>query len=205
MRLQDGSQYDVVKLAMLHLFNLEGSHWASHMHFETEFCMDCDWERVDLGQSDKARPQLQARPGQPANLHSALPARMPAAALARKQPYIPGLGTCWPAHRSACNPVGVHTIMRAALQTGAHRAPHSAGSSHSSGCAQTEITKVWGDQNKRWKLFITRFFNCEVCYGRMDKGGLAKCQQSFREHYEFASCRSHRYSLQAPPGMRLSL
>ena len=51
---------------------------------------------------------------------------------------------------------------------------------------------MWGDQNTRWKLFITRFFNCEVCYGKMDLGGLAKCHQSFREHFEFASCRAHR-------------
>ena len=60
---------------------------------------------------------------------------------------------------------------------------------------QTEITKVWGDQNTRWKLFITRFFNCEVCYGRMDEQGLSECQQSFREHFEFAACKSHRYML----------
>ena len=64
---------------------------------------------------------------------------------------------------------------------------------------QTEITKVWGDQNTRWKLFITRFFNCEVCYGRMDKQGLSECQQSFREHFEFAACKAHRCSQQPDP------
>ena len=57
---------------------------------------------------------------------------------------------------------------------------------------QTEITKVWGDENTRWKLFITRFFDCEMCHGHMEAGPAGKCHASVREHYKFASCRSHR-------------
>ena len=38
---------------MLHLVQQENSHWFSHLHFEHEFCLDCDWTRVDLRQSDK--------------------------------------------------------------------------------------------------------------------------------------------------------
>ena len=75
---------------------------------------------------------------------------------------------------------------------------------HSPGCQvantppcwlQVEITKVWGDENKRWKLFITRFFDCELCHGSgMTDDDLAKCHASVREHFEFASCRTHRYT-----------
>ena len=59
---------------------------------------------------------------------------------------------------------------------------------------QVEITKDWGDANKRWKLFITRFFDCEICDGNgMPTGLMDKCHASMREHYEFASCRTHRW------------
>lgn len=58
---------------------------------------------------------------------------------------------------------------------------------------QVEITKVWGEENKRWKLFITRFFDCELCHGEgMQPDQLPKCHASMREHFAFASCRIHR-------------
>ena len=52
---QDGSQYDPVALALLHLVQHDQHNWMSHIHLEHEFCMDCDWKRVDLTQSGKVR------------------------------------------------------------------------------------------------------------------------------------------------------
>ena len=63
-------------------------------------------------------------------------------------------------------------------------------------CVQVEATKLWGEENKRWKLFVSHFYDCELCWGRgMTPGGLAACHASFREHYEFAHCRFQRCAL----------
>ena len=50
---QDGSTYDPVALALLHLVQHDQHNWMSHIHLEHEFCLDCDWKRVDLAQSGK--------------------------------------------------------------------------------------------------------------------------------------------------------
>ena len=60
--------------------------------------------------------------------------------------------------------------------------------------AQVEVTKTWGEENKRWKLFITRFYKCHFCFsGHTAPEELKACHTSFQEHYEFAFCRFHRY------------
>jgi hypothetical protein len=53
-------------------------------------------------------------------------------------------------------------------------------------------TKAWGDANTAWKLFTTRFFDCQLCYGGVDEGLAAKCRAAYRDHYEFAYCRVKR-------------
>ena len=53
-------------------------------------------------------------------------------------------------------------------------------------------TKAWGDANTAWKLFTTRFFDCQLCYGGVDPELAAKCRAAYREHYEFAYCRFKR-------------
>ena len=53
-------------------------------------------------------------------------------------------------------------------------------------------TKAWGDANANWKLFTTRFFDCQLCYGGVEGGLADKCRKSYREHYEFAYCRVKR-------------
>ncbi len=76
-------------------------------------------------------------------------------------------------------------------------------------------TKAWGDANKNWKLFTTRFFDCQTCWGGgggASDGLAAKCTAAAWEHYEFAFCRFHRNVLAAaaaasrgPPLHHLSL
>ena len=60
-------------------------------------------------------------------------------------------------------------------------------------------TKAWGDANKNWKLFTTRFFDCQTCWGGggMDGELAKKCSDAAWEHYEFAYCRFHRNVLAA--------
>ena len=195
---------------MLHLVQQENSHWLSHLHFEHEFCLDCDWTRVDLGQSDKVRARAALRlalnavalsPCAAPPVHCLLSwctgtergcmVRLLSARRARQR---------MPGHPPRCCPgealrVVGQLVLRCVRCPPPGLSP-MADPHPKPSRAQTEITKVWGDQNKRWKLFITRFFNCEVCYGRMDQAGLAACQASFREHFEFASCRAHRCARQ---------
>ncbi len=57
---------------------------------------------------------------------------------------------------------------------------------------QVETTKQWGEDNKRWNLFITRFYDCELCDRGRSKEALAKCHKSYLDHYDFAYCRFHR-------------
>jgi hypothetical protein len=57
-----------------------------------------------------------------------------------------------------------------------------------------EQTKAWGEANKRWNLFITRFYDCELCsYEDAPQESLDKCHKSYMEHYDFAYCRFHRF------------
>lgn len=44
---------DVVSQGFVHVINDNPRSWLSVMHFEEEFCFDCDWRRVDLNASDK--------------------------------------------------------------------------------------------------------------------------------------------------------
>lgn len=61
-------------------------------------------------------------------------------------------------------------------------------------CLQVVLTKEWGNENKRWKLFITRFFDCELCHGEGNtQAEMDKCHASMQEHFNFASCRMQRY------------
>lgn len=58
---------------------------------------------------------------------------------------------------------------------------------------QVQRTSTWGEENKSWKLFVTRFFDCEMCWKDSGKpAGLDACLKSFQEHYVFAHCRFHR-------------
>ena len=54
--------------------------------------------------------------------------------------------------------------------------------------------KSWGTENKRWNLFVSRFFECPFCFEdnlkREDE--VQECHTSYLEHYEFAFCRFHR-------------
>ena len=54
--------------------------------------------------------------------------------------------------------------------------------------------KSWGDQNKRWNLFISRFFECPFCIkdDKKREDEVAECMSAYLEHYEFAFCRFHR-------------
>lgn len=62
--------------------------------------------------------------------------------------------------------------------------------------AQVEVTKAWGNANKRWNLFISRFFDCPMCSASdSDPDGVNACHNSFLEHYEFAYCRFHKCGL----------
>lgn len=60
-------------------------------------------------------------------------------------------------------------------------------------------TKAWGEANKNWKLFTTRFFDCQTCWGGggMDADLAGQCTAAAWEHYEFAYCRFHRNVLAA--------
>lgn len=64
---------------------------------------------------------------------------------------------------------------------------------------QNNPIKSWGTENKRWNLFISRFFECPFCFEdnlkRQDE--VEECHTSYLEHYEFAFCRFHR-SILAP-------
>ena len=59
---------------------------------------------------------------------------------------------------------------------------------------QNNPIKSWGTENKRWNLFISRFFECPFCFEdnlkRQDE--VEECHTSYLEHYEFAFCRFHR-------------
>ena len=59
-------------------------------------------------------------------------------------------------------------------------------------CVQVETTKEWGESNKRWNLFITRFYDCELCDAGRGKERMDKCHKSYLEHYDWAFCRFHR-------------
>ena len=67
------------------------------------------------------------------------------------------------------------------------------------------MTKEWGETNKRWSLFVSRFYGCELCRGGgMAPGGLAACAASYREHYEFAHCRFQRCAPAAEDSVLMS-
>lgn len=55
--------------------------------------------------------------------------------------------------------------------------------------------KSWGEQNKRWNLFVSRFFECPFCFedDKKREDEVAECMNAYSEHYEFAFCRFHRY------------
>lgn len=57
--------------------------------------------------------------------------------------------------------------------------------------------KSWGEQNKRWNLFVSRFFECPFCIkdDKKREDEVAECLSAYLEHYEFAFCRFHRYAL----------
>ena len=57
--------------------------------------------------------------------------------------------------------------------------------------------KSWGEQNKRWNLFVSRFFECPFCFkdDKKREDEVAECMSAYLEHYEFAFCRFHRYTL----------
>lgn len=54
--------------------------------------------------------------------------------------------------------------------------------------------KSWGEQNKRWNLFVSRFFECPFCIedDKKREDEVAECLSAYLEHYEFAFCRFHR-------------
>ena len=66
---------------------------------------------------------------------------------------------------------------------------------------QVKRTTVWGEENKRWKLFITRFFDCETCWPQTSSAAknASACASSYKQHYEFAYCRFLRYSSMTKP------
>ena len=58
---------------------------------------------------------------------------------------------------------------------------------------QVKKTKVWGDDNRSWNLFIVRFYDCEMCSGEaMTPDSLSVCHRAVLEHYDFAYCRLQR-------------
>ena len=58
---------------------------------------------------------------------------------------------------------------------------------------QVKKTKVWGDENRSWNLFIVRFYDCELCSGeKMTPDSLAECHKAVLEHYDFSYCRLQR-------------
>lgn len=64
---------------------------------------------------------------------------------------------------------------------------------------QVDKSKKWGEENKRWKLYISRFFDCQYCEGYgMTEETLGTCHASWLEHFEFAYCRFHRYASSPP-------
>ena len=65
-------------------------------------------------------------------------------------------------------------------------------------------TAAWGDANKNWKLFTTRFFDCQLCSGHgVDEATLAKCDAAHKAHYEFAYCRFARNAAAAADFLNL--
>ena len=61
------------------------------------------------------------------------------------------------------------------------------------GLLQVKKTKVWGDDNRSWNLFIVRFYDCELCSGEaMTHDSLSACHRAVLEHYDFAYCRLQR-------------
>lgn len=49
------------------------------------------------------------------------------------------------------------------------------------------------DENQRWKLFVTRFFDCDMCRaGHTSPTDLVSCMRAYRDHYTFAYCRLYR-------------
>ncbi len=63
--------------------------------------------------------------------------------------------------------------------------------------------KSWGEQNKRWNLFVSRFFECPFCFkdDKKREDEVAECMSAYLEHYEFAFCRFHRYISPPPYGI----
>ena len=59
---------------------------------------------------------------------------------------------------------------------------------------QTKTTRVWGEANENWKLFVTRFFDCEMCWPNPTDAAtvFSKCTAAFQKHYEFAHCKLSR-------------
>lgn len=57
------------------------------------------------------------------------------------------------------------------------------------------VMKSWGEGNKRWNPFISRFFECPMCLvdDKKRDDEVAQCQSSYLEHYEWAFCRFHRW------------
>ena len=71
-------------------------------------------------------------------------------------------------------------------------------------CLQPEkegVMKSWGEQNKRWNLFVSRFFECPFCFtdDKKREDEVAECMSAYLEHYEFAFCRFHRYMVPSYP------
>ncbi|BDA50039.1 probable glycosyltransferase 2 [Coccomyxa sp. Obi] len=107
--LQEEVALDPVAAALARLIQRMPDRMLPKMHFEGDFCIGCDWRRINLTESSKV-----------------------------------------------------------------------------------ETTKEWGEDNKRWNLFITRFYDCELCDAGRGKEPLSKCHKSYLEHYDFAFCRFHR-------------
>ena len=62
-------------------------------------------------------------------------------------------------------------------------------------------TTAWGDANKNWKLFTTRFFDCQLCSGHgVDEEMLKKCEAAHKAHYEFSYCRFARIAAASAAG-----
>ena len=162
---------DLVAKAITDLLAANPETDLPRVRFETDFCVNCDWRRIDLAASGGEREWGRVE---------------------------------WR---------GVFFFFCSAGRDGLEREVKKGREKNSktqhllssffflSSSGSMSKTAAWGDANKNWKLFTTRFFDCQLCSGHgVDEATLAKCEAAHRAHYEFAYCRFARNAAAAAAG-----
>lgn len=166
---------DLVAKAIADLLSSNPGTDLSRVRFETDFCVNCDWRRIDLAAS-----------GGKIFFFFVLFSSSVTEKLEETKRSENG------SKRKNSNSKTENSFLFSLLLCSLPLSPSTGSMSK---------TAAWGDANKNWKLFTTRFFDCQLCSGHgVDEATLAKCDAAHKAHYEFAYCRFARNAAAAAAG-----